>query len=241
MLTTSELVCMNAFYMVCAITCSKISRWDTQPPTRHKGKLKESVLEASPYSFVECVFIIWNCLYIATLLCVLWQLVFQSQFTNIKYLCSWFVLFQMAFYCSFLVSYVACMDGISRVINVILFPIINSLSWIICVVCLSERQSCIEFRDIKYFTVHILPVVAASFHEIWIYTFAGFLPTAQTNKIGTVWVMYCPALVLTLYALTHDQVEVYNHQLKPPNPWFVAVLGVFSNARLVHFPFKAAC
>ena len=227
---------MNAFYMVCAITCSKISRCDNKPPTRHKRKLKESTLEPSSHSFVECVFIIWNSLYIATLLCVLWQLVFQSQFTNIEYLCSWFVLFQMAFYCSFLLSFVACMDEISKVINRILFPIINSLSWIICVACLSERQSCIEFRDIRYFTVHILPAVTASSHEIWIYTFAGFMPTAQTNQIGTVWAMYCPAMFLTLYALTHDQVEVYNHQLKPLNPWFVAILGVFSNARLVHFP-----
>ena len=231
MLETSELVCLNTLYIACAILCSKISRFFKQPSTHElKGNRKQSHVKASLESIGECVFIIWNSLYIATLLCVLWKFMYQSQFANINYLCSWFVLFQLVFYCLFLLSYVAFMDGICRFINDIFFPVINSLSWIICIVCLSQENGYVEFQDIGYFAVHILPVVAASFFEIWTYTPRG------TNKLRTVWTMYCPGLFLTLYAVNNDQVEVYKYLIMPPNPWFVAVIGIFSNMRLVFFP-----
>ena len=129
-----------------------------------------------------------------------------------------------------LLSYVALMDRFCRFINDIFFPMINSLSWIICIVCLSQENGYVEFQDIGYFAVHILPVVVASFFEIWTYTPRG------TNKLRTVWTMYCPGLFLTLYAVNNDQVEVYKYLIKPPNPWFVAVIGIFSNMRLVFFP-----
>ena len=231
MLETSELVCLNALYIACAILCSKISRFFKQPSTHElKGNRKRSQIKAGLEIVGECVFIVWNSLYIATLLCVLWKFIYQSQFANINYLCSWFVLFQLVFYCLFLLSYVAFMDVICRFINDIFFPVIHSLSWIICIVCLSQENAYVEFQDIGYFTVHILPVVATSFFEIWTYT------PRPTNKLRTVWTMYCPGLFLTLYAVNNDQVEVYKYLIKPPNPWFVAVIGIFSNLRLVFFP-----
>ena len=102
--------------------------------------------------------------------------------------------------------------------------------WVPLIVWLSQENGYVEFQDIGYFAVHILPVVVASFFEIWTYTPRG------TNKLRTVWTMYCPGLFLTLYAVNNDQVEVYKYLIKPPNPWFVAVTGIFSNLRLVFFP-----
>ena len=231
MLETSEVVCLNTLYIACAILCSKISTFFKQPSTHELiGNRKQSEISVGLESIGECVFIVWNSLYIATLLCVLWKFMYQSPFANINYLCSWFVLFQLAFYCLFLLSYVAFMDVICRFINDIFFPVIHSLSWIIFIVCLSQENAYVEFQDIGYFTVHILPVIAASFFEIWTYA------PRPTNKLRTVWTMYCPGLVLTLCAVNNDQVEVYKYLIKPPNPWFVAVISIFSNLRLVFFP-----
>ena len=239
MLETSELVCLNTLYIACAILCAKIARFFKQPSTHElQGNRKQSHIKASLESVGECVFIIWNTFYIATLLCVLWKFVYQSQFANTNYLCSWFVLFQLAFYCLFLLSYVAFMDGICRFINEIFFPMINSLSWIICIVCLSQENGYVEFQDIGYFTVHILPVVAASFFEVWTNTFVEFISPGPTNKIRTLWTIYCPALFLTLYTVNNDQVEVYKYLVKCPNPCVVAVIGIFSNLRLVLFPLR---
>lgn len=237
MLTKGELICINAFYIFWAVTIAVISTFFNEPSKRQAMKRKEPASGLTRSNFVEIVFIIWNCLYIATLLCVLWHLLFQMEYANIKYLCSWFVILQIMFYLFFLISYVVCMDRISIIIRDILFPIINALAWIVSTVCLLEGHGWAEFQDIRYFTVHILPTVAACFHEIYINSFYEVLPSAtKTRQLKEVWMIYCPALFLTCYALNQDQVEVYKHQLRPPNPWFVAVIGVFSNVRLVCFP-----
>ena len=169
MLETSELVCLNTLYIACAILCSKISRFFKQPSTHElKGNRKQSQIKAGLEIVGECVFIVWNSLYIATLLCVLWKFIYQSQFANINYLCSWFVLFQLVFYCLFLLSYVAFMDGICRFINDIFFPVINSLCnlhslsvtrerlcgisrhWVLCC-SYSSCSCCIILRDLDLY------------------------------------------------------------------------------------------
>ena len=118
------------------------------------------------------------------------------------------------------------------------FPTINATAWIVVMVCLSDGQGVAEFRDLRYFTVHILPVVAASFHEIYIFSFCGFSSTATKGQLKTVWTIYSPALLLTSYALSYDQTEVYSYNLSPPNPLFVIFIGIFSNVRYVYFPFQ---
>lgn len=244
MSSKTELLYLNAFYLFSAIIWAKLSRFRIKRLTYYARKCQEeSTSESTENQFTECVFIIWNCLYIATLLCILWLLVYQMQFANIKYLCSWFVVLQLVFYSSFLISYLVFMDKISGVISTSVFPLINALAWIVSAVCLSEGQGYTEFQDFRYFAVHILPTIAAIFHEIYIYNFSGFVSSAnksdKTNQLRIVWTIYSPALILTLYALKHDPFDVYNHQLRPPNPWFVTVVGVCSNARLVYFPLNS--
>lgn len=233
---TSELVVMNAFYVLLALTSAEVGRRYKAPPTLLGGKGKQSTSESIPSRIMECVFIIWTCLYIAILICVLWTLV-QMQSANIRYLCSWFVILQMAFYISFLASYAASMDNICRLIDDLLFPIINALAWIVCVVCLVDGQNYAEFKDIRYFIVHILPFIAASFYEINIYRNGKFaMPAKRTNYFTAFWKIYCPAVFLTLYAFNNDHNEVYRDHLGSSRPWFVVTVGVLSNVRLVYFP-----
>lgn len=231
MLAASELIYLNTLYMFCALTCAWI---ETLVKTRPKQFKRLSKKSAS----AEFAFTIWTCLYIATLLCVLCQLVFQTQTPDTKYLCSWFSILQIVFYSSFLLSYVACFDSVSKVICEVCFPTINAIAWIVFTVCLSEGQGAAEFRDLRYFTVHILPVVAVSFHEIYTFSFCEFSCSAIRGQLRTVWTIYSPALLLTSYALDHDQTEVYNYNTSPPNPLFVIFIGIFSNIRYVYFPFQ---
>ena len=238
MLTISELVFMNTFYVLLASTVVEVGRRYKEPPTLLGRKRKHSASEFTPSQIVECVFIIWTCLYIAILICVLWTLV-QMQSTNTRYLCSWFVILQMAFYLSFLVSYALCMDNICRLIDDLLFPIINALAWIVCVVCLVDGQNYTEFKDIGYFTVHILPSIAASFYEINACRIGEFLiQVKRTNYFTALWKIYCPALFLTIYALNNDHSDVYRDHLRAPRPWFVVAVSVLSNVRLVYFPLE---
>ena len=231
MMAAAELIYLNTLYMFCALTCAGI---ETLVKTRPKQFKKISKKSAS----VEFTFTVWTCLYIATLLCVLWQMAFQTQSPDIKYLCSWFSIVQFAFFSTFLLSYVACFNSVSKVICEIFFPTINATAWIVVMVCLSDGQGVAEFRDLRYFTVHILPGVAASFHEIYIFSFCGFSSTATKGQLKTVWTIYSPALLLTSYALSYDQTEVYSYNLSPPNPLFVIFIGIFSNVRYVYFPFQ---
>ena len=236
MLTLSELVFMNAFYLLLALTSAVVGRLYKAPPTLLGRKGKQSTSGSIPSQTMECVFIIWTCLYIAILICVLWTLV-QMQSTNVRYLCSWFVILQMAFYICFLVSYAACMDNICSLIDDILFPIINALAWIVCVVCLVDGHNYAEFKDIRYFIVHVLPSIAASFYEINIYRIGKFAMSAKkTNYFTAFWKIYCPAVFLSLYAFNIDHNEVYCDHLRSPRPWFVITVGVLSNVRLVYFP-----
>lgn len=186
MMAAAELIYLNTLYMFCALTCAGI---ETLVKTRPKQFKRISKKSAS----VEFTFTVWTCLYIATLLCVLWQMAFQTQSPDIKYLCSWFSIVQFAFFSTFLLSYVACFNSVSKVICVIFFPTINATAWIVVMVCLSDGQGVAEFRDLRYFTVHILPAVAASFHEIYIFSFCGFSSTATKGQLKTVWTIYSPA------------------------------------------------
>ena len=233
MLAASELIYLNMLCMFCALTCAGI---ETVVKTRAKQLTRRSRRESA---IVEFLFIVWTCLYIAVLLCVLCQLVFQKQSPDTKYLCSWFCILQIAFYVSFLLSYVGCLDCVSKIICKMCFPTINAISWIVLLVCLAEGQGVAEFRDSQYFIVHILPTVAASFHEIYIFNFCGF----SSSEIGrgslrTVWIIYSPSLLLTSYALSYDETEVYNYNLRPPNPLFVTLISIFSNIRYVYFPYQ---
>jgi len=105
-------------------------------------------------------------------------------------------------------------------------------------VCLLEGQGVAEFRDFKYFTVHILPTVAASLHEIYILNFAGFSSSEIKGQLITVWAIYSPALLLTSYGLSHDETEVYNYNIRPPNPLFVTFISILSNIRYVYLPYQ---
>ena len=231
MFAASELIYLNTLYMFCALTCAWI---ETLVKTRSKQPKRLRKTSAS----VEFVFIVWTCLYSATLFCVLYQLVFQTQTPDTKYLCSWFSILQIAFFSSFLLSYVACFDGVSTAICEVCFPTINAIAWIVFLVCLSEGQGAAEFLVLRNFTVHVLPAVAASIHEIYIFSFGGFSSLAIRGELRTVWTIYSPALLLTSYALTHDQTEVYNYNKSPPNPLFVIFIGIFCNLRYVYFPFQ---
>ena len=232
MLARSELIYLNMLCMFCALTCVGI---ETVVKTRAKQLTRRSRKESA---IVEFVFIVWTCLYIAVLLCVLSQLVFQKQSPDTKYLCSWFCILQIAFYVSFLLSYVGCLDFVSKIICEMCFPTINAISWIVLLVCLAEGQGVAEFRDSQYFTVHILPTVAASFHEVYIFNFCGFSSSEIRSRLRTVWTMYSPALLLNSYALSYDETEVYNYNIKPPNPLFVTLISIFSNIRYVYFPYQ---
>ena len=232
MLTTSELIYLNMLSMFCALTCAGIETLVKAPPKQlpRRSRRKSAT--------VEFVFIVWNCLYIAVLLCVLYQLVLQKQSPDTKYLCSWFCILQIAFFSSFLLSYVGCLDCVSKIICEMCFPTINAISWIVLLVCLAEGQGVAEFRDSQYFTVHILPTVAASFHEIYIFNFCGFSSSAISGSLRTVWTIYSPVLFLTSYALNYDETEVYNYNIRPPNPLFVTSMSIFSSIRYVYFPYQ---
>lgn len=232
MLAASELIYLNMLCMFCALTCAEI---ETLITTRPMQLTRRSRRQSAT---VEFVFIVWTCLYIAVLLCVLCQLVFQKQSPDTKYLCSWFCILQIAFFSSFLLSYVVCFDRVSKVICEICFPTINAISWIVLLVCFAEGQGVAEFRDSQYFTVHILPTVAASFHEIYIFNFCGFSSSEIRGMLRTVWIIYSPALLLTSYALNYDETEVYNYNIRPPNPLFVTLISIFSNIRYVYFPYE---
>lgn len=238
MLAASELIYLNTLCMFCALTCAGIETLVKKRPKQLKRISKTSASERPHCRKVEFAFIVWTCLYIATLLCVLCQLVFQTQSPDIKYLCSWFSILQIAFFSSFLLSYVACFDSVSKVICKMCFPTVNAMAWIVFMVCLAEGQGVAEFRNFRYFTVHILPAVAASFHEIYIFSFCEFSSSAVRGHLRTVWTIYSPALLLTLYALNYDQTEVYNYNIRPPNPLFVTFICIFSNIRYVYFPFQ---
>ena len=143
MLAASELIYLNTLCMLCALTCVGIERLiKTRPKQLTRISRRKSVT-------VEFVFIVWTCLYIATLLCVLCQLVFQKQSPDTKYLCSWFCILQIAFYFSFLLSYVACFDSVSKIICEMCFPTINAIAWIVFLDCLAEEQGFAEFRDFQ--------------------------------------------------------------------------------------------
>ena len=114
MMAAAELIYLNTLYMFCALTCAGI---ETLVKTRPKQFKKISKKSAS----VEFTFTVWTCLYIATLLCVLWQMAFQTPSPDIKYLCSWFSIVQFAFFSTFLLSYVACFNSVSKVICEIFF------------------------------------------------------------------------------------------------------------------------
>ena len=120
MMAAAELIYLNTLYMFCALTCAGI---ETLVKTRPKQFKRISKKSAS----VEFTFTVWTCLYIATLLCVLWQMAFQTQSPDIKYLCSWFSIIQFAFFSTFLLSYVACFNSVSKVICEIFFPTINRM------------------------------------------------------------------------------------------------------------------
>lgn len=96
--------------------------------------------------------------------------------SDTKYLCSWFSILQIAFFSSFLLSYVACFDGVLKAICEVCFPTINAIAWIVFLVCLSEGQGAAEFLVLRNFTVHVLPAVAASIHEIYISASVDFHP-----------------------------------------------------------------
>lgn len=232
MLAASELIYLNTLCMFCALTCSKI---ETLVKTRPKQPTRISCRKSAT---VEFVFIVWTCLYITALLCVLCQLVFQKQSPDTKYLCSWFCILQIAFFSSFLLNYVVCFDSVSKIICEMCFPTINAIAWIVLLVCLSEGQGAAEFRDFQYFTIHILPTVAASFHEIYIFNFCGFSSSEIGGQLRTAWTIYSPALLLTSYALNYDETEVYNYNIRPPNPLFVTFISIFSNVRYVYFPYQ---
>ena len=232
MLAASELIYLNTLFIFSALICVGIETLvKTRPQQLTKLSHRKSVT-------VEFVFIVWTCLYIAALLCVLNQLVFQKQSPDTKYLCSWFCILQIAFYSSFLLSYVVCFDSVCKNISEMCFPTINAIAWIVFMVCLSEGQGAEEFRDFRYFTVHILPTVAASFHEIYIFNFFGFSPSEISGQLKTVWTIYSPALLLTSYALSYDETGVYNYNVRPPNPRFVTFISIFSNIRYVYFPYQ---
>ena len=231
MMAAAEVIYLNTLYMFCALTCAGIETLVKTSPKQIKRISKKS-------ASVEFTFTVWTCLYIATLLCVLWQMAFQTQSPDVKYLCSWFSIVQIAFFSAFLLSYVACFDSVSKVICEIFFPTINATAWIVVMVCLSDGLGVAEFRDLRYFIVHILPAVAASFHEIYIFSFCGFSSTATKGQLKTVWAIYSPALLLTSYALNYDRTEVYNYNLSPPNPLFVIFIGILSNIRYLYFPFQ---
>lgn len=231
MLAASDLIYLNTLCMFCALTCAVIeSLVKTRP--KQQTRIRKSAI-------VEFAFIVWTCLYIAALLCVLSQLVFQKQSPDTKYLCSWFCILQIAFFSSFLLSYVACLDSVSKIIFEMCFPTINAIAWIVFVVCLSEGQGAAEFRDFQYFTVHILPTVAASFHELYIFNFCGFSSSEIRGELSrTVWTIYSPALLLTSYALNYDETEVYNYNIRPPNPLCITFIGILSNIRYLYFPYQ---
>ena len=233
MLSASELIYLNALCMFCALTCAGI---ETLVKTRPKQLTK--TVNRRKSATVEFAFIVWNCLYIAALLCVFCQLVFQRQSPDTKYLCSWFCILQIAFFTSFLLSYVACFDSVSRLLCEMCFPTINAIAWIVLVVCLSEGQGVTEFREFQHFTVHILPTVAASFHEIYIFNFCAFSSSEIRGQLRIVWAIYSPALLLTSYALNYDETEVYNYNMRPPNPLYVTFISILTNIRYVYFPYR---
>jgi len=233
MLATSELIYLNTFCLFCALTCAGIETLVKKRPKQLTIRISRRKSAAA-----EIVFIIWTCLYIATLCCVLSRLVFEKQSPDTKYLCSWFCILQTAFYSSFLLSYVACFDNVSKIVCETCFPTINAIAWVVFMVCLSEGQGIAEFRDFQHFTVHILPTVAASFHEIYIFNFCGFPASEIRGQLRTVWTIYSPALLLTSYALSYDETEVYNYNIRPPNRLFVTFISILSNIRYVHFPYQ---
>ena len=232
MLAASELIYLNTLCMLCALTCVGI---ESLIKTRPKQVTRISRRKSAT---VEFVFIVWTCLYIAALLSVLCHLVFQKQSPYTKYLCSWFCILQFAFFCSFLLSYIACFDSVSKIICEMCFPTINAIAWIVFLVCLAEGQGVAEFRDFQYFTVHILPAIAATFHEIYIFNFYRFSASEIRGQLRTLWAIYSPALLLTSYALNYDESEVYNYNIRPPNPLFVTFISIVSNIRYVYFPYQ---
>lgn len=171
-------------------------------------------------------------------LCPLPTGISNRQTPDTKYLCSWFSILQIAFFSLFFLSYVACFNSVSKAICEVCFPTTNAIAWIVFLVCLSEGQGAAEFLVLRNFTVHVLPAVAASIHEIYIFSFGGFSSLAIRGELRTVWTIYSPAFLLTSYALTHDQTEVYNYNKSPPNPLFVISIGIFCNLRYVYFPFQ---
>ena len=238
MLTVNQLLFLNALCMFVAVLFSVTGEAVRKALKLHHGIKRRELM---PYSRTfDYAFIVWTCLYITIQLCVFHELVLQTQISNIKYLCSWFSTAQVMFYSSFLLSHVTCYDEFTRKICELGFPLINAISWIVCTVCMTNGQGYAEFQDLRSFTVHILPTIAASFHEIYIYNFSGFVPSChmRTSHFKSAWAIYSPALFLSFYALSHDENEVYIYVIRPPSPLFVIIIGMISNIRYVFFPLQ---
>lgn len=189
--------------------------------------------------FLEILYIIWVCLYITILGCVLWKFVFTMDLANINYFCSWFLVIQIFFYSSFLISYVGCLEHFQRIINAIFFPVVYGLAWTITVVSVSGTdQAYLDFNDIRYFILHVLPTVVSSGHEIFISIETDCNVAGERSKIRTLWCICAPILFLGLYAINIDHTEVYRYQVKPPSYWLVLGICVIANVRLVFFPFS---
>lgn len=227
MIQLREILVLNVAYIACSVL---IDRWILQ---RFPSVSRNKMPKFSRRQFVmEAVYIVWCCVYITMLCCVLWKFII-GDVTNMAYLCSWFLLLQIAFYTTVLVTTVLAMDQFKTLITMFVFPAIQSIAWVIFVVCVCTGSDVTrEFSDAGYFTVHVLPALTVLLHEVC--NGEGIEHLQRSGCRFRVCAIYSPMLILTSYALNIDASDVYE---KSTRYHFIVVTCFVASVRIFVLPF----
>ena len=203
MIPLYEIVVLNALYLLCSILFDK---WILQYNSYKTYNMSRE------HGIAEVFHIIWNCLYVTIMYCVLWKFII-GEVSNMAYLCSWFLFLQIAFYTAVLVTTVLYLDRCRTFITVLVFPALQSTAWVIFIVCVGTGSNVMkEFSDAGYFTVHVLPALTVLLHEVCSAGDISYLQRRSSRlRVG---LMCSPMILLTLYAINIDPSAVYEKEIR---------------------------